>query len=270
MGRQIRRDFDGAWHHVMNRGASHQRVFFSAADARAFLRLLEDGHERHGIEIHAYCLMTNHFHLLVRCPEGQLSNFMHRVGTLYTKRINAIHGRDGSLFRSRFHSIVVDSEEYVSTVARYIHRNPIELKPPVALDRYRWSSLPAYLGTADQPSWLATSRILCMHETTQAYADYVMGEHRPGHATAWELQWVVSVLVDQIVDDSGGDRTRLTRAALLGTLDRATGDQEQRLRTLVEFPSEAARRQALYRARSRAESKPGLDAVVSRALDLTA
>jgi REP element-mobilizing transposase RayT len=172
MGREARRDIEGGWHHVMNRGADRERIFFTKGDGEAFERLLAEGCERSSVEVHAYCLMPNHFHLLLHCPDGGLSKFMQRIATQYSRRINARVGGDGPLFRSRFRSILIDSPEYVGHVGRYIHLNPMELSPPVAIERYRWSSLRYYAGEAAPPPWLHTSTLLgfCSGEY-MAYVD---------------------------------------------------------------------------------------------------
>src|SRR3546814_16605516 len=85
MGRAPRRDPEHGWHHVMNRGVAKQRVFHSRADGEMFEALLGEGHDRFGVEVHAYCLMTNHYHLLLRCPEGGLSDFMQLVSARFTR-----------------------------------------------------------------------------------------------------------------------------------------------------------------------------------------
>jgi REP element-mobilizing transposase RayT len=171
MPRAVRRDIEGGWHHVMNRGADHQRIFFSTSDGEAFEQLLAEGVQRHGVELHAYCLMPNHFHLLLHCPDGGVSTFMQRVGTLYARRVKFRRSGDGPVFRSRFRSIPLRSFEHVAQVGRYIHRNPTDLSPPVDLTTYRWSSLRCYAGVATVPSWLRTTTlpILCSGD----YLDFV-------------------------------------------------------------------------------------------------
>ena len=139
MGRAARQDIQGGWHHVMNRGADRERIFFTRNDGLAFEHLLAEGSERWGVEVHAYCLMPNHFHLLLHCPNGGLSKYMQRIATQYSTRINARVGGDGPMFRSRFRSILLDSPTYIAQAGRYIHRNPLELSPPVDPTSYRWS-----------------------------------------------------------------------------------------------------------------------------------
>jgi putative transposase len=160
MGRATRQDIQGGWHHVMNRGTDRERIFFTRNDGLAFEHLLAEGCERVGVEVRAYCLMPNHFHLLLHCPLGGPSKFMQRIATQYSRRINVRVGGDGPMFRSRFHSILLDSPTYIAQAGRYIHRNPLELSPPVEPTSYRWSSLRHYAGLTDPPPWLHTSTLL--------------------------------------------------------------------------------------------------------------
>ncbi len=139
----------------MNRGVDHQRVFFSDDDRIEFSRRLATIHQRHEIAVIAYCLMSNHYHLLVQVPEpGALSEAMQHVSSVFTRRTNDRLDRDGPVFRGRFHSIPVETDSYLLSAARYIHRNPLDLPDVTDLRRYPWSSYPAYLGSAAVPAFL--------------------------------------------------------------------------------------------------------------------
>jgi putative transposase len=154
MGRPQRHDTDGAFHHLMNRGADRQDIFSTDADRHMFEYRLGDLVERGLIEIHAYALMNNHSHLLVRSLRGEISAAMHRLGSEYARWYNREHRRDGPLFQNRFVSVPVDSDEQFLVTARYIHRNPKVMVPIRALGAYRWSSLGAHLGDRNAPPWL--------------------------------------------------------------------------------------------------------------------
>jgi len=178
MARQPRIDFPGAFHHVMNRGADHQITFRNDADRHLFIQLWAKAVSRFGIEVIAYCLMGNHFHLFVHSPDAQLSATMQYVGRAYTQAFNQRHGRDGALFRGRFHSIVVDSEEYFLRVARYIELNPVAagFTSIINLEDYVWSSFRYYATNLAAPSWLATQHMHHRFANTRDYRDYVTSE----------------------------------------------------------------------------------------------
>jgi REP element-mobilizing transposase RayT len=126
MGRKPRDDHPGAWHHVYNRGIAQRPVFEDPKDYRAFLALLAQQVRAGRIEVHAFSLMTNHFHLLVYSPQGNLAEAMRQVQNGYVRYFNRRRGRDGSLFRGRFQSKLVDTEDYQIDLIHYIHANPVE------------------------------------------------------------------------------------------------------------------------------------------------
>jgi len=159
----------------MNRGAARQATFHNDNDRRDFTGLWSGAVERFGIVVLAYAWMGNHFHALVCSPEGQLSTSLQYIAQVYTQRFNRRHARDGALFRGRFHSILVDSDNYLDRVARYIERNPFEagLVDATQLMRYRWSSLHHYLRptTGD---WVTTQPLLDRVGGRHAYLNYVL------------------------------------------------------------------------------------------------
>jgi hypothetical protein len=226
--------------------------------------LLAEGRETSGVEIHAYCLMTNHYHLLVRCPAGGLSAFMHRLGSMYTKHVNRRLGRDGPLFRGRFRSLVVDSPEYLHVAGRYIHRNPLDVPMCRDIDRYRWSSLRYYVTPASPPAWLTTSTLLDAHGSAAAYRSFVHSDE-PHAPTA--VGWAIDVVLAES-DDVGCPHLRRTVAiAMLDQADVATAVEIERL---LEFPTPTARRMAESRARRRLLEQPDLATLARAALRLVA
>lgn len=126
MTRPPRCDFPGSWHHVMNRGLAHRPVFEVREDIRFFLSRIAQAVRRGEIEIHAWCLMTTHFHLLVYSPRGEIDVALRRIQHEHTRRFNRRRGRDGTLYRSRFTSKPVDSFAYLQLLIGYIDANPVE------------------------------------------------------------------------------------------------------------------------------------------------
>lgn len=176
MARQHRIDFPGATHHVMNRGADHQVTFRNDDDRELFITLWAQAVVRFGIVVVSYCLMDNHYHLLVKSPEGQLSHTLQFIARSYTQQFNHHHERDGALFRGRFHSILVDSDTYFERVSRYIELNPSSagVLPLSELQNYPWSSFQYYSGKHPTPAWLSTDLVLNSYTDPAQYCLFVL------------------------------------------------------------------------------------------------
>jgi len=136
MSRPLRIEYPGAYYHVMNRGTARQKIFLNDQDRQRFLDLLGQTCQMWGVRVYAYCLMDNHYHLLVETTDAALSRAMRHLDGIYTQRFNRAHGRDGPLFRGRYRAILIEPEEYFMAVARYIHRNPAEARVGVDISRY--------------------------------------------------------------------------------------------------------------------------------------
>lgn len=160
MARQIRIEFPGAFYHVFSRGNQRQRVFLDDEDRAFFINLLRAAYERFGTIIHVYCLMPNHFHILIETPYGHLSRTMHFLITSYTVCFNKKHDRRGHLFQGRYKSILVEAVVYARGLSRYIHLNPVVKGLVKQPEDYPWSSCGYYLGKAKPERWLATDLIL--------------------------------------------------------------------------------------------------------------
>jgi putative transposase len=166
MTRPLRIEYPGAWYHVMNRGACRQPIFKYRQHFDMFLTLLEEISLKFQIEVHAYCLMDNHYHLLLHTPKANLSRAMQHLSSLYTMRYNRLEKRtDGPLFRGRFKSKIIESENYLIQVSRYIHLNPYKAKMVKKLEQYEWSSFPAYINKASSPAWLYKAETLGYFES---------------------------------------------------------------------------------------------------------
>jgi putative transposase len=176
MTRPLRINFPGAWYHVMNRGVGRQRIFATTEHRCKFLEPIEEISSIYDIETHAYCLMDNHYHFLVRTPNGNLSQAIKHLNSVYSMYFNRSTERDGPLFRGRFKSIVVSGERYLLWLSWYIHRNPIQAKIIEMLPAYVWSSYPAYIAVSKKPTWLHTEILLQAHSETypeSSYQDFI-------------------------------------------------------------------------------------------------
>ena len=155
MARHLRMEYEGAVYHITSRGNERSDVFDDPRDKQRFLEKLAETAELHRVRIYAYVIMSNHYHLLLKTPFGNLSRFMQQLNTSYTMYYNAMQGRVGHVFSGRYKAKVVDSDEYLLALTRYIHLNPVKIKAmkDLPLDRrlselrgYRWSSYPGYAG----------------------------------------------------------------------------------------------------------------------------
>jgi len=160
MGRAWRIEFEGALYHVMSRGNEGNDIFIEDKDREVFLKALGEICERFEIDIFAYVLMDNHYHLLIRTGRANLSKAMQWLGVTYTRRFNDRHARSGHLFQGRFKSILVQNDAYLMQLSCYIHRNPLRAKLVDRLARYRWSSYPIYAYGYQSLDWLTTELIL--------------------------------------------------------------------------------------------------------------
>jgi len=166
MARKLRIEYPGAIYHVMNRGDRREEIFRDDKDRQLFLTTLAEACAKADWQVHAYCLMGNHFHLVVETPKGNLVAGMKWFLGTYTARFNRRHKLFGHLFSGRYKSLVVDaaSPGYLRTVCEYVHLNPVRaklLRPKEALRAYRWSSYPGYLERPGRrPAWLRVERVL--------------------------------------------------------------------------------------------------------------
>ncbi len=153
MARPLRIDYPGAYYHVMNRGNRQEDIFLTDKDRKVFLNGLIDSSETYRIKLISYVLMSNHFHLLVQTPQVNLSEFMRHFLVSCTVRFNRRNGRSGRVFQGRFKSLLVDEDEYLLPLSRYIHLNPIRTSRLKNADiatkskyliNYPWSTFAGY------------------------------------------------------------------------------------------------------------------------------
>jgi len=186
MSRPLRVNREGGWYHITCRGQNRQRIYLDARDRKHFLELLEDFTRRFGVEVHAYVLMSNHYHLLLRTPRGNVSAAMQWINQSYGVWWNRRHDLSGHVFQGRFKSVLVEEGGWVLALSFYLHFNPVAVKglgwgksakkaerfglaAPTeeviaqrleTLRRHRWSSYLSYAGYEKVPEWLSVHELM--------------------------------------------------------------------------------------------------------------
>ena len=160
MARSLRIEYPGAFYHVMHRGNSGFNIFRSISDRNKFLEYLTKSVERYELKIHTYCLMTNHYHLIIETPQPNLSQAIKWINVSYATYFNRKQKRSGHLFQGRFKSIIIEADEYLKTLSQYIHFNPKRENMVAHLKDYKWSSYRAFSGYEKAPEWLETTFLL--------------------------------------------------------------------------------------------------------------
>lgn len=178
MSRPLRLEFPGAIYHITARGNAQEAIFLDDDDKLLFLAVLAETVSNFGWLCHAYCLMDNHYHLLIETPDGNLSQGMRQINGVYTQRFNRRHARVGHLFQGRFKAILVERESYLLELCRYIVLNPVRANMLKDINRYLWSSYPATVGSQPASAWLTTDWVLGQFGKRRAvaqrkYAEFV-------------------------------------------------------------------------------------------------
>jgi len=190
MVRPLRIEYPNAWYHVTGRGVARSPIFKDDKDRLRFLEALRESVEAFNVEVHCYVLMSNHFHFLLKTPETNLSRFMQRFNTAYSTYFNLRHHRAGHLYQGRFKGLLVEADEYLQELSRYIHLNPVRIKRysklPLEerseiLRDYRWSSLPGYIRLKSRDEFMSYSIVLGYKggdakEGRRRYREYVYGD----------------------------------------------------------------------------------------------
>lgn len=154
MARPLRIEFPGAVYHVTCRGDRREPIFTDDTDRQHLLGILGDACRRFDARALAYCLMGNHYHLVLQTQAANLSRVMRQVNGVYTQRFNRRHGITGHLLQGRFHAVLVDRDAYLLEVCRYVDLNPVRAGFAAHPGEWRWSSYRALVGLAAPPAWL--------------------------------------------------------------------------------------------------------------------
>jgi REP element-mobilizing transposase RayT len=165
----------------MNRGRLGESIYRNTQDFQGFIDLLKEANIMWNMKIAAYCLMNNHYHLLVQTPQANLDRCMRHINGLYTQRFNRRHHVDGQLFRGRYKAILIDADSYLLDVVRYIHRNPMRASIVKYPQDYRWSSHREYIRETADGQWVSKNFILAMLDQNRegqikAFVDFMKQE----------------------------------------------------------------------------------------------
>jgi REP element-mobilizing transposase RayT len=160
MSRPLRIEFPGAVYHVTSRGNARAAIFEDDNDRHLFFTTLGQTVKRFNWLCHAYCLMDNHYHLLIETPEGNLSAGMRHLNGVYTQACNRRHGKDGHIFKGRYKAVLVEKESHLLELCRYVVLNPVRAQMVLQAEHYQWSSYLPTLGKAALPSYLTIDWLL--------------------------------------------------------------------------------------------------------------
>jgi len=186
MARPLRIEFEGAVYHVTSRGNARTVIYLSDGDREMFLEVLAHVVDRFGWICHAYCLMDNHYHLMIETPQANLSRGMRQLNGIYTQRFNREHNQVGHVFQGRFKSIVVDKDAYLLELSRYIIRNPVAAGMVADASDWPWSSYRAMVGEAPVPHLLHVDWLLSQFGEFRKKAAYVKFVCKEEAATPWD------------------------------------------------------------------------------------
>ena len=160
MSRPLRLEIAGGLYHVTSRGDRREDIYHDDADRLTWLAILAQSCERFNWQIHAWCQMTNHYHLIVETAEGNLSAGMRQLNGVYTQTVNRRHQRTGHVFQGRYKGILVERDSYLLELSRYVVLNPVRAGLVKHTKQWKWSSYHALVGTEPTPGWLQTEWLL--------------------------------------------------------------------------------------------------------------
>ena len=241
MARPLRIEYPGAFYHVINRGHRQEAIVLDDRDRQRFLHDLERMVGQFRVLVHSYCLMTNHYHLILETPDGNLSRAVQWLNVSYATYYNRRHQCAGHLFQGRFKAILVDASAYLEALSRYIHLNPVHGGLASRAWEYPWSSCRHFVQPGEVPAWLEVNRILAGFGRTgtvarRRYAAYLSEAHA---ANPFDdvvggsllgprsfIQWVKSTFLSARRPRRGDSRPQNAPAAAVGGGDCPRGRGE--------------------------------------------
>jgi putative transposase len=251
MARKPRLHIPDGFYHAILRGNAGEPVFFNEEDRYRFYLLLQEGVERYGHRIHAFCLMTNHIHLVVQVADVPLSKIMQNVSFRYTRWINWRQKRTGHLFQGRHKAFLIDSDEYLQQLVRYVHLNPVRVGLVRKPEEYRWSSHRTYLGTELLP-WLTADFTLGqfsgkIDKARHGFAAFVVAGMKEGHRPEFHGQGMADsrcigadCFVERALEKAGVNQLRaVSIQELVAAVCDCYGIEETRIRAGGRLSAEA-------------------------------
>ena len=257
MARPLRIEFADAVYHVTARGNRQEPIFVDDADRRLFLDLLDQAFERFDASALAYCLMGNHYHLVLRTRQPNLSALMRHVNGIFTQRMNRRHGKVGHLFQGRFKAILVDRDAYLLEVCRYVDLNPVRAGLVASARDWPWSSYLALTGASPAPHWLDTGLVhgMLLGRTLATPADQAQAQRLYAElvATARDAPLWAGALRQQVYLGDPAFVERMQAHAAAARLAKPEVPRPQRAEPVATSLNEwlsrcGSREQALYRA----------------------
>jgi putative transposase len=178
MARPLRLEYPGAFYHVMSRGNRGSAIFESDIDRKTFLSLVSRAYPMFNMKVIAFSLMDTHYHMLIRTMEANLSNLMHFLNGVYTQKFNYVNKSCGHVFQGRYKALLVEKENYLLEVTRYIHTNPVRAGIVDLPEDHQWSSHRLYIGSISPPPWFHTDEVLSFfgkdeRTSKEAFAGFV-------------------------------------------------------------------------------------------------
>ena len=247
MARPLRIEYPGAVYHITSRGNDKKPIVKNDNDRETFLNTLQHVNKRYNWICHAYCLMTNHYHLLIETPDGNLTIGMRQLNGVYTQVFNRRHGKTGHIFQGRYKAIVIQKDSHLLEVCRYVVLNPVRARMVEKPEEYPWSSYLATAGRAKPHPCLTKAWVLGqfgrkLGKAEQEYREFV--HWGIGQKTIWSEVRGQSLLGEDDFVDKLSDRLRkqkdipeiprsqryATRPPLQALLPEGSLDDQRRLR----------------------------------------
>jgi REP element-mobilizing transposase RayT len=247
MSRPLRLELAGGLYHVTSRGDGQEDIYLSDADRLAWLDVLGQVCTRFNWVCHAWCQMTNHYHLLIETPEANLSQGMRQLNGVYTQRFNRAHTRVGHVFQGRYKAILVERDSYLLELARYVVLNPLRAGMVRRLETWPWSSYLATCGQTPVPDWLQPDWILAQfgRQRASAIRKYVEFVHEGARLpSVWtQLQGQIYLGSENFVKTM---QAQIEQKPALDEIPRA--QRRAHTQALTEFEQRYPRNEAMARA----------------------